>query len=286
MLEARLKDTEESARRKESVSQKTEEQLTSQIQALQNELNAEKETLQSRDQEIAGVLAKQVTEFEIAIKQAKAETAAEANRAEQRLESANAKVAALEAQITDAMGIVRDKEATIAALEQKLAAETQDFENELKNKESLLAGRDAEINYLGSKLQVLTGKIQKLSSFLKQAEALATVEPQQMSTLALSEALSEVEKMPAKIPVVMSNEQTTAAKETVGPELFNLMRQELAKIVGPQAETILRDRVAALGESMDSFPKWRLYDLLETLSKEIKNEQLRIGFRKWFVKHV
>ena len=286
MLEAKLKDTEESARRKESVSQKTEEQLTSQIQALQNELNAEKETLQSRDQEIAGVLAKQVTEFEIAIKQAKAEAAAEANRAEQRLESANAKVAALEAQITHATGIVRGKETTIAALEQKLAAETQDFENELKNKESLLAGRDAEINYLGSKLQVLTGKIQKLSSFLKQAEALATVEPQQMSILALSEALSEVEKMPAKIPVVMSNEQTTAAKETVGPELFNLMRQELAKIVGPQAETILCERVAALGESMDSFPKRRLYDLLETLSKEIKNEQLRIGFRKWFVKHV
>jgi hypothetical protein len=114
---------------------------------------------------------------------------------------------------------------------------------------------------------------------LKQAEALATVEPQQMSTLALSEALSEVEKMPAKIPVVMSNEQTTA-------ELFNLMRQELAKVVGPQAETILCERVAALGESMDSFPKRRLYDLLETLSKEIKNEQLRIGFRKWFVKHV
>src|SRR5918995_6082848 len=44
MLEAKLKETEESARRKEAVSQKMEGQLTSQIHSLQNELNAEKET--------------------------------------------------------------------------------------------------------------------------------------------------------------------------------------------------------------------------------------------------
>lgn len=292
MLKAKLKDSEESARRKESVSQKMEEQLTSQIHALQSELNAEKETLQSRDQEIADlksnaeVLEKQVTEFEIAIKQAKAEAAAEADRAEQLMESFNTKIAALEAQITDSMEIVRGKEATIAALEQKLAAETQGFENELKNKESLLVGRDAEINYLRSNLQMLTGKIQKLSSVLRQAEALATIEAQSISTFAASDALSEVEKKPAKVPSAASNEQTSAAHQIVWPERFDLMRQELAKTIGPQAETILRNSVAALGESMDSFPKSRLYDLLETVSKEIKNESLRIGFRKWFVKHV
>jgi chromosome segregation ATPase len=287
MLEAKLKDSEESARRKESVSQNMEKQLTSQIHALQSELNAEKETLQSRDQEIADlksnaeVLEKQVTEFEIAIKQAKAEAATDADRAEQLMESFNTKIAALEAQITDSMEIVRGKEATIAALEQKLAAETQDFENELKNKESLLVGRDAEINYLRSNVQMLTGKIQKLSSVLRQAEALATIE---ISTFAASEALRELEKKPAKVPSAASNEQT--AHQIVWPELFDLMGQELAKTIGPQAETILRNSVAAVGESMDSFPKSRLYDLLETVSKEIKNESLRIGFRKWFVKHV
>jgi chromosome segregation ATPase len=289
MLEAKLKDSEESARRKESVSQKMEEQLTSQIHALQSELNAEKKTLQSRDQEIADlksnaeVLEKQVTEFEIAIKQAKAEAATDADRAEQLMESFNTKIAALEAQITDSMEIVRGKEATIAALEQKLAAETQDFENELKNKVSLLVGRDVEINYLRSDLQMLTGKIQKLSSVLRQAEALATIE---ISTFAASETLRQLEKKPAKVPSAASNEQTSAAHQIVWPELFNLMRQELAKTIGPQAETILPKSVAALGESMDSFPKSRLYDLLETVSKEIKNESLRIGFRKWFGKQV
>jgi chromosome segregation ATPase len=298
MLEAKLKDTEETVRTKESVSQKMQEGLTSEIHALQNELNAEKKTLQSRDREItdlksnAEVLVKQVTEFELAIKQATADAATEANRSEQLTETFNTKVAALEDQIRDTMEIVRGKEATITALEQKLAAQLQDFESQLKTKDNLLAGRDAEIKYLNSRLQMLTGKIQKLSSFLKQAEALAAVEAQNISTLASSEPLSEVEKKPgaspfnAKVPPVMSNEQTTAAQQTVWPDFFEFMSQELAKIIGPQASMIVRERIAALGESMDSFPKSRLPELLEILSKEIANESVRIGFRKWFVKHV
>jgi chromosome segregation ATPase len=268
-LEAKLKDTEESARRNEAVSQKIEEQLTSQIHSLHNELNAEKQALQSRDHEIvdhkskAEVLVKQVAEFEIAIQQQKAEAAAEANRAEELIESFKARVAALESQVTETMEIVQGKEETITALEQKLAAEIQQFENQLKNKESLLADQDAEINYLRSRVEVLRGKIQKLSSFLKQAEALASIEAQ-----------------------TTSNEDTSVAQQTIGPELFVLIRQQLAKILGPKAEMILRDRVAALGESIDNFPNSRLYDLLESVSKEIKNEPLRISFRKWFVKHV
>jgi chromosome segregation ATPase len=293
ILEAKLKDAEESVRRKESVRQEMEERLTSEIHGLQNDLNAEKETLQTRDQEIADlkssteVLVKQVTEFEIAMDQGKAEAAAEANRTEQLIEGVNAKVATLEAQLTDTMGIVRGKEAGITALEQKLAAQIQDSKSQLKTKDNLLADRDAEINHLSSKVQVLTGKIQKLSSLLKQAEDLTTVEAENISTVGASEPL---EKKPAasafNVKLPASNEQTSAAQQTVGPELFDLTRQQLAKIMGPQAEVILRDRVAALGETMDSFPKSRLYNLLEILSEDIENEPLRIGFRKWFVKQV
>ena len=268
-LEAKLKDTEESARKNEAVSQKIEEQLTSQIHSLHNELNAEKEALQSRDHEIvdhkskAEVLVEKVAEFEITIQRQKAEAAGEASRAEELIESFNARVAALESQVTETMEIVQGKEHTITALEQKLAAEIQQFENQLKDKQSLLADQDAEINYLRSEVEVLTGKIQKLSSFLKQAEALASIEVQ-----------------------TTSNEHTGVAQQTLRPELFVLIRQQLAKIIGSNAEMILRDRVAALGESIDNFPNSRLYDLLESVSKEIKNEPLRISFRKWFVKHV
>jgi hypothetical protein len=113
--------------------------------------------LQSRDKEIADlkssaeVLVKQVTEFELAIKQATADAATEAKRSEQLTETFNIKVAALEAQIRDTMEIVRGKEATITALEQKLAAQLQDFESQLKTKDNLLAGRDAEIKFLNSR---------------------------------------------------------------------------------------------------------------------------------------
>jgi chromosome segregation ATPase len=297
ILETKLKDAEETARRKDSASQKMEERLTAEIHALQSELNTEKAILQSRGNEIndlksnADVLMKQVTELEIAIKQAKAEAATEANRTEQITESFNTKVAALEAQIRDIKEIVRRKESTIKALEENLTAKIQDFKNQLRNKEKLLGGRSAEINDLKSKLQVLTGKIKEMSSFLKQAEALATVEGQNSSTLTASEPLNGVEEKPVgspfevEVPTVTSNEQTNVGQQTVSPDFFDLMSQELSAIIGKQAPMIVRERVAALGESMEKFPKSRLAELLEILSKEIVNEPLRIGFRMWFVKH-
>jgi chromosome segregation ATPase len=297
ILETRLKDAEETVRRKESVSQKMDERLTAEIRALQNELNTEKEALQSRDKEINDLKSnidtrvKQVTELETAIEQAKAETAAEIDHTAQLTERFNARITALEAEIRDTREVVRSKEATITLLEQNLATKIEDFEKQLRNKETLLAGRDAEINALKSKLQVLTGKIQEMSSFLKQAEALATVEGQNSGTLAASEPLNKMKDKPiesplrVEVPSVTSNEQTNVAQQTVWPQFFGLMIQELAMIIGPEAPTIVREHVAALGESMEKFPKARLAELLELLSKEIVNEPLRISFRKWFVKH-
>ena len=297
ILETKLKDAEETGRRKESVSQKMEERLTGEIHTLQNELNTAKQTLQSRDNEIndlksnVDVLVKQVTELEIAIKRAKAEAATEANRTEQLVETSNTKIAALEAQISDVKEIVRGKESTINGLEQNLTAKTLDFETQLRNRENLLAGRDTEINDLKSKLQVLTGKLKKMSSFLKQAEALATVEEQNSGTLAVSEPLNGGEEktvgsaFEVEVPAATSNEQGNVAQQTVSPDFFDLMSQELTALIGRQAPMIVRKHVAALGESMEKFPKSRLAELLEILSKEIVNEPLRIGFRMWFVKH-
>jgi chromosome segregation ATPase len=296
VLETRLKDAEETVRRKESVSQKMEERLTAEIRALQNELNTEKETLQIRDKEINDLKStmddrvQQVTELERAIEQAKAETTAEADHAAQLTEKFNAKITALEAEIRDTREIVRSKETTITALEQNLAAKIQDFENKLTNKERLLADRDTDINDLKAKLQVLTGKIQEMSSFLKQAEALAAIEGQSSSALAAREpsnganAKSAAASFTLKVAEITSNDQTNVPQQTVASDFFDLMSQELKMILGPQAAIIVGEHVAALGESTQKFPKARLAELLEILSKEIVNEPLRISFRKWFVK--
>jgi DNA repair exonuclease SbcCD ATPase subunit len=293
ILETRLKDAEETGRRKESVSQK----MAAEIRALQNALNTEKEVLQNRDKEINDLKSnieartKQVTELETAIEQAKAETGAEADHTAQLTERFNAKVNALEAEIRDTREIVRSKETTITGLEQNLTAKIADFENQLRNKERLLAGRDAEINDRKAKLQVLTGKIQAMSSFLKQAEALATIEGHNSSALGGSVPLNKMENKPTEtslrvdVPSATSNEQTNAAQRTVWPEFFDFMIQELAMIIGAGAPMIVREHVASLGESMEKFPEARLAELLEILSKEIVNEPLRTGFRLWFVKH-
>lgn len=296
MLETKLKDAEETVRRKESASQKMEEKLTAEIHTLQNELDTAKETLQSRDKEISDLksnvdtLVKQVSELETAIKQATAAAATEANRTAQLTEGLTANIASLEARIRDTNEIVRDKEATITALERDLAAKIQDFEKQLRNKETLLAGRDAEINDLKAKLQGLTGKIQEMSSFLKQAEALVIVEGQNSSTLAAGEPSNEAKEKAAdplfktKVAGGTSNDQTNVPQQTVTPDFFDLMSQELKMILGPQAGIIVGEHIAALGESTQKFPKSRLAELLEILSKEIVNEPLRISFRKWFVK--
>ncbi|HSF59702.1 MAG TPA: hypothetical protein VLD83_16635, partial [Candidatus Binatia bacterium] len=52
LLETKLKDAEETARRTESVSRQMEEKLTAESRALQSELNTKKEILQSRDNQI------------------------------------------------------------------------------------------------------------------------------------------------------------------------------------------------------------------------------------------
>ena len=292
MLETKLKDVEETARRKDSVSQKTEERLITEKHALENELNTAKETL-NRDNEIKDLksnvdgLMKQLTESENAIKQAQAEAATEANRTKQLTDSFNTKIAALEAQLSDVKEIVRGKESAIAALQQKLATETQAFENQLRNKEQLLAGRDREINDLKSKLQVLTGKIQGMSSFLREAKALAAVEGRNSGTPGASETESGVTEKLADSPfrVKVPYAQTAMAQQTVPSSFFDLMSQELTEIIGPNAPAFAREHVAALGESIEKFPKSRLAELLEILSQDIVNEPLRTSFRIWFVKH-
>jgi DNA repair exonuclease SbcCD ATPase subunit len=295
MLETDLKEIEESFRIKDFASKEMEESLTANIHDLKDELKKNKETLQSRDNEInslksnADVLVRQVTELELAVKQSKADAEAVANRTREMTERSNNKIAELEAQIRDINEIVRGKESAIKALEQELAPKLQELENQLSNKDTLLAARDAEINELKSQLQVLTRGIKEMSSFVSQAEASADVGKKSVSTTNVSDRMNGGEKTSlgaaAKIPLVTSK-ATHTPQQTVPRTFFEFMTRELTLIKGPMASTTVRDHVTALGESMEKFPRSRVPELLEILSKEIPNEELKIGFRKWFVKHV
>ena len=87
VLEAKLRETEDTVHRKDVASQKMEESLGTEIRDLQSVVKKKEEALESRDSEVndlkskIDVLVGQVTHLELAIQQAKGEAASEAQHA-------------------------------------------------------------------------------------------------------------------------------------------------------------------------------------------------------------
>ena len=277
------------ARGKELASQKMEQTLNVKIRDLQNDMKKKEEALESRGKEASDltskidVLGKQITQLELAIQQAKAETASEAKRAQQLAESSNAKVATLEAQLRDREAIVRAKESTLKGMEQRLTAKIQALESLVNSKEKLLADQDRQIKDLNSQLGALANGIKGMSSFFKQAEALTAVEAQDVGTVLPGQELKREKEKPAnsqfKSSAVTSN-AADAARDAVSPGFFDSVTKELAEINGPLASMIISDHVKALGESIEKFPKKRVTELVRILSQEITDENAKIGFCK------
>jgi capsular exopolysaccharide synthesis family protein len=65
----------------------------------------------------------------------------------------------------------------------------------------------------------------------------------------------------------------------VGPEVVENITKVFAAAFGPIAPLVVRDRIAALGETPDNFPGEKLADLLQALKNEISNEILRMEFQ-------
>jgi len=193
------------------------------------------------------------------------------------------KIAPLEARLKDTEQIVQEKESAIHALEQSLTTKIQDLESHLRDNEKLLAGRDAQINDLMSQLNTLTHGIKEMSSFFRQAEALAGVEAPGVGAVASGEQSKGGKKKPATSQftgsAVTSNTWNTA-QETASPDFFDDITRELTEFLGPMASVVVRERVASLGESMGKFPKARVPELLETISQEIVDDTSKASFRE------
>jgi predicted RNase H-like nuclease (RuvC/YqgF family) len=290
-LETKLKETEDAGRKKDFALQKMEESLNAKIHNLQNDAKKKEEVLESRANEVNDLKSKidgqvkQIAELDLAVQNAKMEAASQAKRAEDLTESLKRKIA-LEAQLKDKEEIVRKKESTIKGLEQNLNAKIEDLESQLRSKKELLASRDAEINDLKSQLKVLTKGIEEMSFFFRKTEALATVEGQGVSTANPNNLLKGGEEKPA---IFQSNESKVTpvvpdgAPEIVSGDAFDHMIRELAEVtnvISILASVIVHDHVAALGESMEKFPKTRVPELLESLSHEILDENLKTKFRE------
>ena len=229
-LDAQLKETEDTVRKKDLASQEMEASLTAKILNLQSEMKTK------------------------------------------------------EAQLSQTEEMVRGKELTIKELEQNLSAKIRDLENQLRNKEKLLTSRDRRVNDLESQVKFLTGGIKEMSSFFRQTEGLADSEMQdpggQLKTEQEKPGTSQFKD------AGFTSDTTHAPQETLSPDFFDRMTHELIQAIGPFASMILRDDVKALGESIETFPKARLTELIDMISKEILNEDMKIGFRKWAAESV
>jgi hypothetical protein len=267
VLEAKLRETEDTGHRKDVASQKMEESLSTEIRDLKSVVKKKEEALESRDSEVndlkskIDVLIEQVTHLELAIQQAKGEAASEV------IEGLKVKIATLEAQLTQTEQIVGGMDSTIKGLDQD---------------------RDRQVMDLNAELEPQTNGIKEMSSFFSKAEALVDIQAQDNGTVVAGEQSKPGEEKPAtsQAPGVTSI-VTEAARETVSQDAFDRMIaefSELTNVIGSIASLIVRDHVKALGESMEEFPQTRLTELLESLSGGISDDKLKADFRKRFGK--
>jgi hypothetical protein len=238
-----------------------------------------------RAEEIIGSLRANVTVLEAKVKETE-DTVRRNDAASRSMEkSLTDKIVPLEARLKDAEKIVHEKESTIKALEGNLTGKIRDLESQLKNNRNLLASRDAQINELTSQLQALSHGIKEMSSFFRQAEALAVVEAPGASAAPPPEtSKGEGEEKAASEPAgpAAASTATDAVQDDVPANFFDRMNRELTRDVGPMAPMIVRDYVLSLGESMGKFPKKRVPELLDLVSKEVPDERRKSIFRKRF----
>jgi chromosome segregation ATPase len=242
-------------------------------------------SLNEEIEELEEIIVPRIGRFKAAVKEREAVVADEARRVEQVIENLKAKIAMLETQLKEAEDTTRRKDIASKKIEERLTAEVHSLQDELKNNKDTLQRRDAEIKDLKSQLQLLTRGVKEMSSFFKQAEALAAAELQSGSSVVAKEPTNGVEEKPAgpelKGPVVTSK-RTDSPQQTMPTNFFDRVTHELTQIMGPMATVIVRDKVASLGESMEKFPNLRVGELLLILSREILNENAKARFRVCF----
>ena len=73
---------------------------------------------------------------------------------------------------------------------------------------------------------------------------------------------------------------TKATPEAVSPRFFDITTSALTEAMGPMAPVVVRDQITTLGESPEAFPKTRIKELVELVSREVLNEILKIRFQQ------
>jgi hypothetical protein len=289
-LEIRVRETDETSRKKELIRREAEASLHAKIQDLQNDLKSRDEALEGRGNELSQLTStidrqtKRIAELESAVQAAQAEAAGQATRAEELAQSLQTNIAGLEAQLRDRDDIIRIKDATLKGMEENLNAKMADLQTQLLAKVELVTAQDTEIQTLKSQLKTLTKGLEQMAFLFRKAEALAADDGQALSASAASEPLEPRLEKPASFvsqkvtPVAVDGTAELVSDYTFGDIIRELA--EFTNVIGLVASVIVREHVTALGESMDKFPKPRLPQLIDSLSREILDEEKKAKFRE------
>jgi len=223
------------------------------------------------------------------IKQREETVKKEAQDAERVFATLRENITMLENKLEETVNTARMKESARQKMEENLTGKIRGLQEELKKNQKTLQSRDAEINDLKSQLQLLSRGVKEMSSFFKQAEALASLD-QPSSKEVAKEPTNGVEEKPAgaelKGPVLVKSKAADTAPQKVPPDFFDRVTQELTQSIGPMAPMIIHDHVKALGESLEKFPNSRVRELLDILSKEILDVNGKARFRMYFAKQM
>jgi seryl-tRNA synthetase len=269
VLEARVRQTEDAIHKQDVASQQMEESFGTEIRDLQSALKKKEEDLETRESEVndlnskINVLQEQVSHLKLVIEQAQGHAASESQHAEQAMQDLKIKIARLQAQLDQTEQIVGGTHSTIKGLDNDLNSQAIDLEAQLETQKKGINHSDAE------------------ASIDIQAQANGALEGEQLKT---------AEEKPTTLPfpaTAVTPIATEAAPETVSQDAFNRLIAEfgeLTNVMGSIASLIVRDHVRALGESMEEFPQTRVTKLLDSLSKEISDDELKADFCERFAK--
>ena len=272
MLRANLKEAEEAFAIRDLARQKIEESLNAKIKSFQEEITKKEALLVTRENEITG--------YKLKIRKTEEEEASNAKCAEDLAQKTLAKVTVLEAQLKATEELASYQESSIQELKNELGAKAQEFDCIVKDKQELLMRQDSAINALKSQLKRLTTGISEMSSFFRQAGALNDIEAQ-----AQNDTTAGVEEKVAAVQTHISTTHIASAAvgEIAAPEIFERIITEFSEatnMIDTLASLIVQQQVKALGESVETFPRTRLSELIECLVKDIEDEKRQIDFRQ------
>ena len=150
-------------------------------------------------------------------------------------------------------------------LAQKTLTKVTALEAQLKKTEELARYQESSIQELKNELGA---KAQEFDCIVKDKQEL------------LMRRDSEINDLKSQLNRVTTD---NAVGEIAAPEIFERIITEFsesANMMNTLASLIVKQQVKALGESVQTFPRTRLSELVESLAKDIENEKRRIDFRQ------